>query len=163
VSFAYQPGRPVLSDISFEIRGGEAVGVIGPSGAGKSTLVQLLLNLRAPDEGRYLINGALVQQFRQDDWQARVAYVPQEPRLVHASVAENIRYFRDLDDDAVARGAQLLMAMRRLSGLAPTRSQADNSRGSVSHVRSPPNRRSSSWTSQPVHSTRARRLSYRNP
>jgi ABC-type multidrug transport system fused ATPase/permease subunit len=107
VSFAYQPGRPVLSDISFEIRGGEAVGVIGPSGAGKSTLVQLLLNLRAPDEGRYLINGALVQQFRQDDWQARVAYVPQEPRLVHASVAENIRYFRDLDDDAVARGAQL--------------------------------------------------------
>ena len=107
VSFAYQPGRPVLSDINFEALGGEAVGVIGPSGAGKSTLVQILLNLRAPDEGRYLINGVPVQQFLQDDWYARVAYVPQEPRLVHASVAENIRYFRDLDDDAVVRGAQL--------------------------------------------------------
>jgi ABC-type multidrug transport system fused ATPase/permease subunit len=107
VSFAYQPGRPVLSDINFEARGGEAVGVIGPSGAGKSTLVQILLNLRAPDEGRYLINGVPVQQFRQDDWHARVAYVPQEPRLVHASVAENIRYFRGLDDDAVERGARL--------------------------------------------------------
>ena len=107
VSFAYQPGRPVLSDISFEAHSGEAVGVIGPSGAGKSTMVQILLNLRAPDEGRYLINGVPVQQFRQDDWQARVAYVPQEPRLVHASVAENIRYFRDLDDDAVVRAAQL--------------------------------------------------------
>ncbi len=107
VSFAYQPGRPVLSDINFEVHGGEAVGVIGPSGAGKSTLVQILLNLRAPDEGRYLINGVPVQQLRQDDWQARVAYVPQEPRLVHASAAENIRYFRDLDDDAVVRAAQL--------------------------------------------------------
>jgi ABC-type multidrug transport system fused ATPase/permease subunit len=107
VSFAYQPGRPVLSDINFEARGGEAVGVIGPSGAGKSTLVQILLNLRAPDEGQYLINSVSVQQFRQDDWHARVAYVPQEPRLVHASVAENIRYFRDLDDDAVLRSARL--------------------------------------------------------
>lgn len=107
VSFAYRPGRRVLSDMNFEAHAGEAVGVIGPSGAGKSTLVQILLNLRAPDEGGYLINGTPVQQFRQDDWQARVAYVPQEPRLVHASVAENIRYFRDLDDDAVVRAAQL--------------------------------------------------------
>ena len=107
VSFAYQPGRPVLSDINFEAYGREAVGVVGPSGAGKSTLVQILLNLRAPDEGRYLINGVPVQQFRQDDWHARVAYVPQEPRLVHASVAENIRFFRELDDDAVARAAEL--------------------------------------------------------
>lgn len=107
VSFAYRPGQPVLSEISFEACGSEAVGIIGPSGAGKSTLVQILLNLRVPDDGRYLINGVPVQQFRQDDWHARVAYVPQEPRLVHASVAENIRYFRDLDDDAVVRGAQL--------------------------------------------------------
>jgi ATP-binding cassette subfamily B protein len=107
VSFAYQPGRPVLADVNFEALGGEVVGVIGPSGAGKSTLVQILLNLRSPMEGRYLVNGVSVQQFRQDEWQKRVAYVPQEPRLVHASVAENIRYFRDLDDDAVMRGAQL--------------------------------------------------------
>ncbi len=107
VSFAYQPDRPVLSDVSFEVHGSEAVGVVGPSGAGKSTLVQILLNLRVPDEGRYLINGIAVEQFRREDWHARVAYVAQEPRLVHASVAENIRYFRDLDDDAVAQAAKL--------------------------------------------------------
>ena len=118
VSFAYQSDRPVLSDINFEAHGGEAVGVIGPSGAGKSTLVQILLNLRAPDEGRYLINSVSVQQFLQDDWQARVAYVPQEPRLVHASVAENIRYFRDLDDDAVARSAQLARIHEDIDELA---------------------------------------------
>jgi ABC-type multidrug transport system fused ATPase/permease subunit len=107
VSYAYQSNRPVLSDLNFEVLGGEAVGVVGPSGAGKSTLVQILLNLRQPNEGRYAINGISVQKLRQADWQARVAYVPQEPRLVHASVAENIRYFRDVDDDAVMEAAKL--------------------------------------------------------
>src|SRR5580704_3400606 len=57
VSFAYSPGRAVLSDISFKVTRGEAIGVIGPSGAGKSTLVQILLQLRLPEHGRYLING----------------------------------------------------------------------------------------------------------
>jgi len=107
VSFAYNPGRPVLSDISFEMAGGEVVGIIGPSGAGKSTLVQLLLRLRTPDAGNYLVNGVPADQFALDDWHRRVSYVPQEPRLLHASVAENIRYFRDLDDDAVERAGRL--------------------------------------------------------
>ena len=57
VGFSYTPGQPVLSDIDFEVSGGEVIGIIGPSGAGKSTLVQLLLRLRVPDHGRYLING----------------------------------------------------------------------------------------------------------
>lgn len=107
VSFAYRPDRPVLSDVSFEVHGGEAVGIVGPSGAGKSTLVQVLLRLRAPGEGRYLINGVPVEQFARAAWTRRVAYVSQEPRLVHASVAENIRYFRDLPPGAVERAAQL--------------------------------------------------------
>jgi ATP-binding cassette subfamily B protein len=107
VGYAYRVGRPVLSDVSFEVDGGEVIGVIGPSGAGKSTLVQLLLRLRVPSEGRYLVNGIEAQDLKQADWHQRVTYVPQEPRLLHASVAENIRYFRDLDDDAVQRAARL--------------------------------------------------------
>ncbi|MGH2854824.1 MAG: ABC transporter ATP-binding protein [Solirubrobacteraceae bacterium] len=107
VSFAYRAGRPVLSEIDFEIAGGEAIGIIGPSGAGKSTLVQILLRLRAQDHGRYLVNGVPAEQFARSDWNRRVAYVSQEPRLVHASVAENIRYFRDLPPDAVERAGRL--------------------------------------------------------
>ncbi len=107
VSFSYQPGRPVLSEISFEVRGGEAIGVVGPSGAGKSTLVQLLLQLRTASAGRYLVNGVPADEFGSEDWHRRVAYVPQEPRLLHASVADNIRYFRPLDQEAVERAARL--------------------------------------------------------
>ncbi len=107
VSFAYRADRPVLSGIDFEVRGGETIGIIGPSGAGKSTLVQILLGLRAPGGGRYRVNGISVEQFAPQDWHRVVAYVSQEPRLVHASVADNIRYYRALDDDAVERAARL--------------------------------------------------------
>jgi len=107
VGYAYRPGRPVLSDVSFEVKGEEVIGVIGPSGAGKSTLVQLLLRLRAPVEGSYLVNGTSAQEIAQADWYRHVAYVPQEPQLLHASVAENIRFFRDLDDEAVERAGRL--------------------------------------------------------
>ncbi len=107
VSYAYVPGRPVLSQVSFSIEAGEAIGVVGPSGAGKSTLVSILLRLRPPDGGRYLVNGEDVDEFARADWQRLVAYVPQEPRLLHTSVAENIRFFRDLNDEAVERAARL--------------------------------------------------------
>ncbi len=107
VDFAYTPGVPVLQDISFAITGGEAIGVVGPSGAGKSTLVQILLRLRPPENGRYLVNGLPAGQVRDSDWQTNVAYVPQEPRLLHATVAENIRYFRNLDDEAIEVAARL--------------------------------------------------------
>jgi ATP-binding cassette subfamily B protein len=107
IYFAYTPDRPVLSDLSFEVRGGEAIGIIGPSGAGKSTLVQILLRLRASQHGQYLVNGVPAAQLERQDWYARVAYVPQEPRLLHASVADNIRYFRQIDDAAVRQAARL--------------------------------------------------------
>jgi ABC-type multidrug transport system fused ATPase/permease subunit len=107
VSFSYNPGRPVLSGVSFQVDAGEAIGIIGPSGAGKSTLVQILLQLRSPESGRYLVNGEPVELFSREDWHRLVAYVPQEPRLLHASVADNIRFFRDISDEEVVRVAQL--------------------------------------------------------
>jgi ABC-type multidrug transport system fused ATPase/permease subunit len=107
VSFAYRTERPVLSEISFAVAGGEAIGIVGPSGAGKSTLVQILLRLRTQDRGRYLVNGVPAEQFARSEWNRRVAYVSQEPRLVHATVAENIRYFRDLSREAIERAGRL--------------------------------------------------------
>jgi ABC-type multidrug transport system fused ATPase/permease subunit len=107
VSFSYQPGLRALSHIEFEVFAGEAIGIVGPSGAGKSTLVQLLLKLRTPDSGRYLVNGVPADEFSHQNWHLRFSYVPQEPNLLHDSVAENIRFFRELGDDAVERAARL--------------------------------------------------------
>jgi len=108
VSFSYHPGRPVLTGLSFQVLAGEVIGIVGPSGAGKSTLVQLLLRLRSPISGTYLVNGKPADSFSREDWHRQVSFVPQEPRLLHATVAENIRFFRqDISDADVERAARL--------------------------------------------------------
>jgi ABC-type multidrug transport system fused ATPase/permease subunit len=107
VSYEYAPERPAIEHISFEAREGEAIGIVGPSGSGKSTISQILLQLRAPTTGEYLVNGYPASDYSEQDWQRLVAYVPQTPHLIHASVAENIRYFRDIPDEAVERAARL--------------------------------------------------------
>jgi ATP-binding cassette subfamily B protein len=108
VSFAYAPGEPVLREVSFTTSVGECVGIVGPSGAGKSTLVQILLRLRTPGAGRYLLNGAGASSYRLHDFARQVAFVPQEPRLLRGTVAENIRFLRDdISDEAVVRAATL--------------------------------------------------------
>jgi ABC-type multidrug transport system fused ATPase/permease subunit len=108
VSFAYEPGLPVLRHVSFRVPQGEIVGVVGPSGAGKSTLVQLVLRLREPTSGAVLANGRDVRELSLDDWYGRVTFVPQEARLFAGTVADNIRFFRhDVDDTAVERAAKL--------------------------------------------------------
>src|SRR5207342_2564826 len=79
VSYSYGERSDVLVDFTFEVQAGETIGVIGPSGAGKSTLAQLLLRLREPDAGEYLVNGAPAASLRWSDWAVKVAYVPQTP------------------------------------------------------------------------------------
>jgi len=106
VGFEYLAGTPTLTAVDLELERGQMLGVIGPSGAGKSTLIQLLLGLRSPTTGRYLVNGIDRDDVELDSWFARVAFVPQEPHLIGGSVAANIRFWRDLDDDAVERAAR---------------------------------------------------------
>ena len=107
VSFAYERGRPVLFDLSFVARRGEVIGIVGPSGAGKSTLVQLLLRLREPTSGRVLADGHELQRLSLDGWYQRVTFVPQEPRLFSGTVANNIRFFRDVEPEDIVRAAKL--------------------------------------------------------
>jgi ABC-type multidrug transport system fused ATPase/permease subunit len=107
VSFEYEAERPVLSDVSFAVDARETIGIVGPTGAGKSTLVQILLRLRGPSSGRYLVNGTPAEQFDAGDWHRAVSYLSQEPRLLHATVADNIRFFRSISDEEVERAAHL--------------------------------------------------------
>jgi ATP-binding cassette, subfamily B, bacterial len=116
VGFEYHAGLPVLSDVTFDVTRGEVIGIVGPSGAGKSTLVQLLLRLREPSRGRFVINGGDAWAIALEEWNRRVAYVPQEPRLIHDTVAENIRYLRTIDEASVVRAAQLAHIHDDISG-----------------------------------------------
>jgi ABC-type multidrug transport system fused ATPase/permease subunit len=116
VSFAYPGGKRVLSDLSFEVGRGETIGIIGPSGAGKSTLAQLLLRLREPSDGAYLVNDESAFEVGREDWASRVSYVPQTPQLLHASVADNIRFFRELDDRAIEQAARVARIHDDISG-----------------------------------------------
>jgi len=107
VSYAYRADRPVLHEISFSVNRGETIGVVGPSGAGKSTIVQILLSLRDPRSGRYVINGIDATQINMSDLHQRIAYVPQQPKLLHATVADNVRFHRDYSDAEVERACRL--------------------------------------------------------
>ncbi len=107
VTFSYREGQPVLRDVSFDVEAGETIGVIGPTGAGKSTLSQLVLRLREPAEGGYLLNGQPANTLAPDDWHQKVAYLSQEPRLFTGTVADNIRFFRDIEQADVEKAARL--------------------------------------------------------
>ncbi len=105
--YGYDEGRPVLEDIDLTITRGEVVGVVGPSGAGKSTLVQVLLRLRPPTEGDYLVNGRPAAVHSRESWARRFTFVPQDPHLIAATVAENIAFFRpEVDEAAVVQAAR---------------------------------------------------------
>lgn len=94
VHYSYDESKPSLVDVNFTVSRGETIGLAGPSGAGKSTMVQLLLRLRDPSQGQLMVNGTDVKTFRREDWQQRVAYVPQVPQVIWGTVAGNIRFFR---------------------------------------------------------------------
>lgn len=108
VVYGYDTSLPVLANVSFEIEAGDAVGIVGPSGSGKSTLVQILLRLRSPQQGWYEANGRDASKFELDDWYRRFAFVPQDNLLLHASAADNIRFFRpELSQDSVEAAARM--------------------------------------------------------
>jgi ABC-type transport system involved in Fe-S cluster assembly fused permease/ATPase subunit len=97
VSFAYEPARPILHDVSFEIPPGKTVAVVGPSGAGKSTLARLLYRFYDIDEqgaGAITIDGQDIRQVTQASLRAAIGIVPQDTVLFNDTVEYNIAYGR---------------------------------------------------------------------
>ena len=111
VSFAYDPARPILHQVSFEIPPGKTVAVVGSSGAGKSTLARLLYRFYDVQQGRITIGGQDIKQVTQASVRRAIGIVPQDTVLFNDTVEYNIAYGKPgaTHDDVVgaARAARI--------------------------------------------------------
>lgn len=122
VSFAYEEraadGQVVrheaLRDATFSVRGFRKVGVVGPSGGGKSTLVSVLAGFAAPASGTIAVDGEAVPSLELPDWRRQVAYIPQNPYLFHATLRENLTFYRPDATSADVEEAVRVVGLERL-------------------------------------------------
>ena len=94
VGFAYDSGKPVLTDISFESKPGTVTALVGPSGAGKSTVIGLIAAFYVPTEGRALVDGTDLANVRLDSYRTQLGVVLQETFLFDGSIRENVSFGR---------------------------------------------------------------------
>ncbi len=117
VAFDYADHR-VLSGVSFSVRGFSKVAIVGMSGSGKSTLANLLGGFAEPSEGGFLSSweGEEPRAFElaSDAWRRQVVYIPQDPYIFHATLRENIAFYRPDADDAAIEGAVEAMGLGEL-------------------------------------------------
>jgi ATP-binding cassette subfamily B protein len=108
VQFSYDPERPILKGLSFEVPAGKTVAIVGPSGAGKSTISRLLFRLYDVSGGHILIDGQDIRNVTQASLRASIGMVPQDTVLFNDTIRYNIRYGRcDATDAEVEEAAQM--------------------------------------------------------
>ncbi len=108
IVFSYQKNKTLFNQLNIKIPAGQSVGLVGYSGSGKSTFVNLLLRLYDVESGEILIDGQNIAGITQDSLHKNIAMIPQEPRLFHRTLLENIRYGRlDASDQEVIEAAEM--------------------------------------------------------
>jgi ATP-binding cassette, subfamily B, heavy metal transporter len=108
VSFAYDPERPILKNVSFEVPAGKMVAIVGPSGAGKSTISRILFRFYELSGGRVLIDGQNISDVTQASLRAAIGMVPQDTVLFNDTIEYNIRYGKPDATQAEVREAARL-------------------------------------------------------
>ena len=106
VSFSYTGVGENLSNLSFRLDHGQVLGILGPTGCGKSTILNLLMRLYDPDKGQILIDGQDIRTMDAGKLRQKFGVVFQNDFVTEGTIADNIRFFRDLDDAALDRAAK---------------------------------------------------------
>ena len=108
VHFAYEPDRPILKNVSFEVPAGQMVAIVGPSGAGKSTIGRILFRFYDISAGRVTIDGQDIRDVTQKSLRAAIGVVPQDTVLFNDTIFYNIKYGRpDATEEEVYEAARL--------------------------------------------------------
>ncbi|MDD2750835.1 MAG: thiol reductant ABC exporter subunit CydD, partial [Acidithiobacillus sp.] len=117
--FSYEAGRSALEGVNAEFPAGKVTALVGASGAGKSTLASALLGFVQASEGDILVNGQMpLNAIEPELWWKQLAWVPQNPRLFHGSLGDNIRIGRpDADLTALREAAQNAHALEFIENL----------------------------------------------
>jgi ABC-type multidrug transport system fused ATPase/permease subunit len=108
VDFSYEPGKPVLEDVSFESQPGSVTALVGSSGSGKSTIIGLVAAFHKPNHGRVLIDGVDLSKVRLDSYRPALGVVLQDSFLFDGSIRENIAFSRpDATDEEILEACRI--------------------------------------------------------
>lgn len=108
VDFAYDDGKPVLTDFNLEVKRGSTIALIGPTGGGKSTIINLLCRFYEPVKGKILIGGRDYRELTMRAIQSRIGVVLQTPHLFSGTIRENLRYGKlDATDEEIENAAKI--------------------------------------------------------
>jgi ABC-type multidrug transport system fused ATPase/permease subunit len=94
VTFGYQSAEPILHNISFSLQSGKTLGILGRTGSGKTTIARLLFRLYDPQQGTIQINNIPIQQLQLRNLRQHIGMVTQDVQIFHASVRDNLTFFR---------------------------------------------------------------------
>jgi ATP-binding cassette subfamily B protein len=99
VGFAYAPSQPLIEQLNLKVAPSEHLGIVGPSGGGKSTLTRLVLRFMDVTVGEIRIDGQSIREVTQESLRRHISYVPQDPQMLHRTIAQNIWLGRDGEPD----------------------------------------------------------------
>ena len=131
VSFSYTGKGAVLHNLSFSLNHGQTLGIIGPTGCGKTTIVNLLLRLYDPDAGEIRIDGQDIRAITPEVLRSKFGVVFQNDFVTEGTIADNLRFFRPLSEEAISAGASFAQAdfVREKGMDAPVQVRGNNLSG----------------------------------
>ncbi|WP_034584183.1 ABC transporter ATP-binding protein [Helicobacter pametensis] len=107
IHFAYQEDKKIISDFNLTIKKGEKIAFVGPSGAGKSTLVDIISGFYVPNSGKILVDDTPLTQDNIKSWRKKFGYIPQSIYLFDGTVAENIAFASEYDEEKIIQACKI--------------------------------------------------------